>query len=303
MNLKQLEYFVAVAECLNFTKAARRCFISQTAMSLQIQSLEEKVGVPLLIRDKHHVELTAAGKVYLNEVRAILRHADEAAKLARTAAEGFTGKLTIGFIRGYEQSRFSRTLRDFREVYPNISLQLIRENMSTLYNLLEDGACDVAFNLAPYFQEKPHLQHRYLKSFPLMAVLYPGHPLAREKVLTYRDLAGEDFIIMQPKGRPNDEAEEVLLCYNRGGFIPNILYREKEAQMVIFMVSAGLGTAILPEYAVRYFHSAQNLVIVPLKKEDGTAEQMDFEVCWARENQNPAIEKLIQWIDKMEICE
>ena len=67
-----MEYFVAVAECLNFTKAAGRCFISQTAMTLQIRSLEEKIGVPLFIRDKHHVELTAAGKVYLNEARAIL---------------------------------------------------------------------------------------------------------------------------------------------------------------------------------------------------------------------------------------
>jgi len=69
MNLKQMEYFVAAAEQLNFTRAAKKCFISQTAMTLQIQSLEEKIGVPLFVRDKHHVELTAAGKVYLNEAR------------------------------------------------------------------------------------------------------------------------------------------------------------------------------------------------------------------------------------------
>ena len=73
MNLKQMEYFVAAAEQLNFTRAAKKCFISQTAMTLQIQSLEEKIGVPLFVRDKHHVELTAAGKVYLNEARAVLR--------------------------------------------------------------------------------------------------------------------------------------------------------------------------------------------------------------------------------------
>ena len=98
MNLKQMEYFVAAAEQLNFTRAAKKCFISQTAMTLQIRSLEEKIGVPLFVRDKHHVELTAAGKVYLNEARAILVRAEEAAKLARTAAEGVAGELTIGFI-------------------------------------------------------------------------------------------------------------------------------------------------------------------------------------------------------------
>ena len=130
MNLKQMEYFVAAAEQLNFTRAAKKCFISQTAMTLQIRSLEEKIGVPLFVRDKHHVELTAAGKVYLNEARAILVRAEEAAKLARTAAEGVAGELTIGFIRGYEQSRFSETLRSFHEAYPNISIHLLRENMS-----------------------------------------------------------------------------------------------------------------------------------------------------------------------------
>ena len=108
MNLKQMEYFVAAAEQLNFTRAAKKCFISQTAMTLQIQSLEEKIGVPLFVRDKHHVELTAAGKVYLNEARAILVRAEEAAKLARTAAEGVAGELTIGFIRDMSRAVFRR---------------------------------------------------------------------------------------------------------------------------------------------------------------------------------------------------
>ena len=141
MNLKQMEYFVAAAEQLNFTRAAKKCFISQTAMTLQIRSLEEKIGVPLFVRDKHHVELTAAGKVYLNEARAILVRAEEAAKLARTAAEGVAGELTIGFIRGYEQSRFSETLRSFHEAYPNISIHLLRENMSALYQIFVTVPC------------------------------------------------------------------------------------------------------------------------------------------------------------------
>lgn len=303
MNLKQMEYFVAVAECLNFTKAAGRCFISQTAMTLQIRSLEEKIGVPLFIRDKHHVELTAAGKVYLNEARAILARADDAVKLARSAAEGFAGTLSIGFIRGYEQSRFSETLRSFHEAYPNISLHLIRNNMQDLYGLLEDGNCDVAFNLSSYFKSYETLSHRFLRRFPLMAVLYPGHPLADRKKMTYRDLAGEDFIIMQPKGRSNDEAEEVILCYKRGGFVPKIVSREREVQTVLLEVSAGLGVAVLPEYAVRYFGNAKNLVLCPLMKEDGTEEEIDFEVSWRSDNANPAIEKLLQWISSRNLTE
>lgn len=200
MNLKQLEYFVSVAETLNFTRAARKCFISQTAMTQQIRALEESIGVLLFIRDKHHVELTPAGRVFMYEAKAILSRSEEAVKLARSAAEGFSGTISIGFIRGYEQSLFSETVRSFHEAYPNISIRLIRENMSALYSLLEDGECDVAFNLSPYVHNYHELSHRFLKSYPLMAVLYPGHPLTSRKHLSYRDLSGEEFIIMQPKG-------------------------------------------------------------------------------------------------------
>ena len=296
MNLKQLEYFVAVAELLNFTKAAKKCFISQTAMTQQIRSLEEKVGVTLFLRDKHHVELTAAGKVYLNEAKAILLRAEEASKLARSAAEGVSGELTVGFIRGYEQSRFSETLRTFHEVYPNIQLHLIRENMNALYELLEENACDIAFNLSLNTRSYEDLQHHFLKRYPMMAILYPGHSMSGQNHLQYKELAKENFIIMQPQGRSNDEAEEVLICYNRGGFIPNIVSREREVQTVLLEVSAGFGVAILPEYAVRHYWNARNLVIVPLLRDDGSPEQLDFEACWRRENTNPAIGNLIQWM-------
>ena len=231
------------------------------------------------------------------------RRAEEAAKLARTAAEGIAGELTIGFIRGYEQSRFSETLRSFHEAYPNISIHLLRENMSALYELLDNGTCDLAFNLSLYTQNYEDLKHRFLKRFPMMAVLYPGHTLAGESHLMYRDLAREDFIIMQPQGRSNDEAEEVLICYNKGGFIPNIVAREREVQTVLLEVSAGFGVAILPEYAVRHYRNARNLVVVPLLRADGSPEELDFEIAWRQSNPNPAIEKLLQWVETHEYVE
>ena len=218
-------------------------------------------------------------------------------------ADGVAGELTIGFIRGYEQSRFSETLRSFHEAYPNISIHLLRENMSALYELLDNGTCDLAFNLSLYTQNYEDLKHRFLKRFPMMAVLYPGHTLAGESHLMYRDLAREDFIIMQPQGRSNDEAEEVLICYNKGGFIPNIVAREREVQTVLLEVSAGFGVAILPEYAVRHYRNARNLVVVPLLRADGSPEELDFEIAWRQSNPNPAIEKLLQWVETHEYVE
>lgn len=300
MNLKQLEYFVSVAENLNFTKAAGKCYISQTAMTLQIRALEENIGVPLFIRDKHHVELTSAGQVYLEEVREILRRSSEAVRLARSAAEGSSGALCVGFIRGYEQSGFPEFIRRFHESCPNISLSFLRDNMSALYTALEDGSCDVAFNMSPYVQSAPQLRHRFLKSCPIIAVLYPGHPLAERKTLRYRDLKGEDFIIMQPEGRADEEAEEVVICFNRGGFVPRIVHREREVQTLLLMVSAALGITILPEYAVPRFGISASLAPVPLVREDGSAETLNFEVSWKRENTNPALEKLLALVKPKE---
>lgn len=297
MNTNQLEYFIAVAENLNFTQAARQCFISQTAMSLQIQSLEQNLGVQLFHRDKHHVALTSAGEIYLKEARDILFRLDEARKLAHIAQEGLAGSLTIGFIRGYEQSDISTPLRSFHENYPNISIHFIRNNMSSLYEQLELGECDVAFTLLPYSGITPDdLNIHFLRPMPLNIVLYPGHPKANKKACQYYELADENFIIMQPEGRPREETEEALLCLDRGGFIPNIIRWEREIQTILMSVSIGLGIAVIPEYTVQFYKNAPNLRIVPLIKQDGTPETLDFGLCWRKDNKNPALEKFLEWM-------
>lgn len=251
---------------------------------------------PLFIRDKHHVSLTPAGKVYLNEARIILERTNEAAKLAQTAAEGISGTITIGFIRGYEQSRFSETLRSFHSAYPNIFIELIRDNMGNLYSMLENRECDVACNLSPYLRTYPNLDSYFLKAYQMMAVLYPGHPLAGRESLTYSDLVHGNFIIMQPKGQTSEEVEEVALCRERGGFTPHIIHREKEIQTLLLMISAGIGIAILPEYCVRYYVQAKNLRIVRLVTTEDIPETMNFEISWKKDNTNPAVSQLLNWI-------
>lgn len=303
MNLHQLEYFAAVAETLNFTKAAKKCYISQTAISLQIKALEEAVGVPLFYRDKHHVELTTAGKVYLNEVRAILERSHEAIKLAQTAAEGINGSIAIGFIRGYEQSLFSETLRSFHSAYPNISIELIRDNMSSLYRKLEKGECDIVFNLFPYANSFSGFAYHFMKAFPMMAILYPGHRLSARKTLLFSDLLAEEFIVMQPKGTAVDETEEAALCYDRGGFLPNIIHREREVQTILLMVSAGMGVAVLPEYTVRYYRETKNLRIIPLYTANNTPETLDFGAAWRENNTNPAVTQMLDWLRVKKVIE
>lgn len=296
MNLNQLEYFVTVAELLNFTKAAEKCFISQTAMTQQIRALEKNIGVPLFIRDKHHVELTTAGKVYLNEARIILNRSDEAMRLARMASEGVTGEITIGYISGYGQSDFADILRNFRLAYPNIKVNLIKNNMSVLVNLLEQGKCDLIFTISPKKRNNTAIEHQYITSYPVMAVLAQRHALASSVSLSYSDLENENFIMMQPKGRSKVQMEESVLIYERGGYIPKVVEVESDQETLLLMVSVGMGISILPEYITKLYQNEKNIKIIPLSKTDGTAETVDLEMSWIKENNNPAVEQFINVI-------
>ncbi|MBQ9552764.1 MAG: LysR family transcriptional regulator [Clostridia bacterium] len=293
MNLNQLEYFVAVAETLNFTRAAERCYISQTAMTQQIRSLEKSIGVPLFDRDSHHVQLTAAGSAYLNEARAILSRSNEAIRIARLADEGVSGELTLGFISGYGHSDFIPILRRFRQSCPGIQTTLLRGNSSVLTDHLVNQRCDFAFTISPFQRTNPLLEHRHLRRYPVMAVLPAGHKLSRKQAVTYSDLEHCPFIMMQPTDRPKDQMEESLLIYRRGGYLPQIAAIEGEPETLMLMIAAGLGVSVLPEYITRPYENSKELAILPMVRQDGAEETVDFEVCWLSTNTNPALERLL----------
>lgn len=293
MNFNQLEYFVTAANTLNFTKAAEKCFISQTAMTQQIRALEKTIGTPLFIRDKHHVELTIAGKVFLNEASAILSRSNDAMRMARLASEGVSGQITIGYIKGFGQSDFSDILRSFSHTFPNIKLQLIGANSSILREKLEKNECDMLFSLSGSHEEHDNLNHQYIRSYPVMGVLYKEHPLAERNYLQYKDLEHDSFIMMQPANRPKDQMEESMLIYSRGGYLPNVICAEGDPEALLLMISAGMGISLLPEYITRHYADDPHLAIIPLLKEDGTAETLDIEVIWKKENAHPAVLNLV----------
>ena len=294
MNTNQLEYFIALSETLNFTKAAEKCFISQTAMTQQIKSLEKMVGVPLFVRDKHHVELTAAGKVYLNEAKAIISRSNDALRLARLVSEGTSGELTIGYSRGYGKSDLVKPLRRFHKAYPLIKINLFFDNTSILFEALERGDCDIILTTSQKIRDHSGVKYKFLKSYPVLAVLPSDHPLAGSETLTYKDLENEDFIMMEPSNRPKDQMEESILIYERGGYYPNIVGMEGNPETLLLMICIGLGISIMPEYITRPYENDDRIKTIPLIKEDGSAENIDFEVDYLADNMNPAVEHILK---------
>lgn len=295
MNLNQLEYFVCAAHHLNFTKAAKECYISQTAMTQQIQALERTLEVQLFIRDKHHMELTTAGKVYLKEAKAILKRSDEAIRLARMASTGMDGELSVGFISGFGQSDGYELLRGFHEAFPNIKLKFLRNTMSGLMEHLQKGECDIAFTVQPHQRVYENMNRQYIRSYPLYVVMSRNNPLAERKEIECKELKDQSFIIMQPAARSRDEMEEMLWVYQRGGFLPQVVAVEKEPETIMLMAALEMGVSLLPEYIVRPYSRNEELAIVPVMKSDGTAETLNFEMVWSAENANPSVENLLEW--------
>ena len=295
MNLNQLEYFVSAAEHLNCTRAAKQCYISQTAMTQQMQALERALGVQLFLRDKRRIELTPAGTVYLKEARAILKRSDEAMRLARMASTGTDGEITIGFVSGFGQSDCYEILRGFHEAFPNIKIKLYRNTLSGLIDAMHNGDCDVAFAVQPIQKNDENMKHLFLRSYPLFAAMSRNNPLAERTKIECKDLQEEQFIIMQPPGRSRDEMEEMLWIYQRGGFLPQVVAVEQEPETIMLLAALEMGISILPEYIVRPYNQKEELVMLPVMKSDGEAETLNFEMLWTAQNANPSVDILQEW--------
>lgn len=293
MNLNQLKYFISVAELKNFTRAAEQNFITQTAITQQIKQLEKTVGVPLLLRDKHHVELTAAGKSYLRDAKKIIKQSEDALRLARLAQSGVSGQVSIGFVTGSGGGDFSEFLRSFHEALPDVKINLVRENSSVLLDKLVAGECDIAFVISSHVKVKHMLNRKYVATYPIMVVLPASHALASKEKIAYADLEGEDFIMMDPADQPREQMQEALLIYKRAGYVPNITAACGEDETVMLMVSAGLGVALMPQYITHRYVSDASFKILPLVKPDDTLETLGFEALWMPNNTNPVLEHVL----------
>src|ERR1700741_105716 len=188
MELRHLRYFVAVAEELNFTRAAQRLNTAQPSLSQQIQDLEQEVAVPLFIRTKRSVKLTAAGTAFLNEARLTLAQARRAVASARQAARAGESTLVLGFGPAAEIKLFPSTLTSLRASFPTLRLEF--RSMTTLEQreALLHNEIDLAF-LRPPIHE-PSLEAIPVLREQFVAVLPADHPLAGEGPLDFAELAG-----------------------------------------------------------------------------------------------------------------
>lgn len=246
MELRHLRYFVAVAEELNFTRAAARLGIGQPPLSQQIRDLETELGILLFHRVPHGAELTEAGREFLEEARGILSSAERAKEVARRAHRGETGRLALGFTGSAAFNPVvSATIRNFRRSWPQVLLSLEEMNTFRLLEKLVRGDLDAAF-IRPGMQDPEGVRLRRLPPEPTLIALPASHKLAAETELPLTALANEPFVLF-PRGAGLSLYDQIVDSCREAGFEPVIGQSAPQISSVVNLVAADLGVSIVPQ--------------------------------------------------------
>jgi LysR family transcriptional regulator, benzoate and cis,cis-muconate-responsive activator of ben and cat genes len=243
MELRQLRYFVAVAEELHFGHAARRLRIAQPALSRQVQSLERELEVQLLLRNRRRVQITPAGQVFLERSRLLLARAEDAVLAAQRASVGVSGSLNLGFVGSATYDVLPAVLRAFRHSAPQVDLTLSEMTVHAQLEALTEKRIDIGLLRLPARTEG--LVFRTVSNEPLYVALPSSHPLAQHSVLRLAALTGEPFVLYPDHPRPSWTEFVVGLC-QQAGFQPIIVQRTVEIQTTLSLVAAGIGITIVP---------------------------------------------------------
>ncbi|KZC39314.1 MULTISPECIES: LysR family transcriptional regulator [Rhodanobacter] len=246
-DLRQLRYFVAVAEELSFTRAALRLHLSQPPLSQQIQSLEQDLGVRLLERTKRSVALTEPGRVFLEQARQILAKVDEARNQTVAAAAGYTGQLRLAYTVSVSfHPVMPRTLLRFGQIAPDVRLQLNEMYTEPQFAALLAGRIDVGFvRDEPVHPHARDLRFSVIDREPLLLALPAGHPLAGRSRLHLAEVAGDAFV-SQPRELAATLYDRLVKLATQAGFQPTITQHAQQITGLLALVAAGLGLALVP---------------------------------------------------------
>jgi LysR family transcriptional regulator, hca operon transcriptional activator len=291
MELRHLRYFVAVAEEGSLTLAAeRRLHTAQPSLSRQIRDLEYEVGAQLMIRSAHGIELTAAGRAFLDHARLALAQVDAAREAARRAARPAKLSFALGFLTGKEIDWLPEAIRLLRDELPNIDITVSSQYSPDLADALVRGKLDVAFLRREV--RATDLMFKLVATEPFVVVLPSDHRLASQEAINPHDMVGETFIAVSntaPVGR------KVVDDYlRRSGIDIKPDHQADHLAMAMSLVASTRGVALLPAYARNLLPSS--LISRPLQ---GDVPTIDLVVGYSKTNTSPILKLFLSRIDDL----
>lgn len=276
MTLQQILYFQRVARSGSFTKAARACFVSQTAISRQISALEEELHVTLLERDTAHVKLTLAGEYFFQQVNELTARLEEVVTRTQTIAQEQQTHLTLGIPTILEQHAISQLLRQYHSLHPEVQLSTVAGSRHLLVAMDFD------------LPDLEGLDSIILQQVHATWLLPTGHPLAGAEKIAPQQLQGETLILTQEDPRGNTE-ELLRQYYNQLGLKGNPVLHTRTLEELFLLASAGVGIGLLPSSAPKYLRP--DLCSVPI---DGPQWNFSFLLISRRERSRASVRAMFE---------
>jgi len=291
MELRHLRYFVAVADAGSLTVAAEESLhTSQPSLSRQIRDLEDEVGAQLLTRSAHGIELTPAGRAFLDHARLVLAQVEAAGEAARRAAHPVKPSFVMGFLTGHELTWMPEALRILRDELPNVDVVISSQYSPRLADALAKGKVDVAFLRRE--ASAPDLAYELLVREPLVVVLPSDHRLAALKAINVKEIEGETFLTVSDTAPALRAIIDEYL--KRSGIEIKPAHEVDNLAMAMSLIASTRGVALLPAYAQNFL--PWSVTSRPLK---GEAPTIDLVLGYNKANQSPILKLLLSRVEEL----
>lgn len=298
IELRQLRYFVAVAEENHFGRAAARLHMTQPPLSQTIQSLEAILGTSLFLRTRRSVALTPAGTALLPEARRILQQASALPELAHRAASGESGRLSLSFVSTADYSVLPPLLREFRERYPQVQIELREATTDVQLEDLLHARIDAGLLIPPlHDRTNTELDYMTVLSEPLiLAAPQRLKALRGKNAVNLQSVADLPLIIFPRRIAPAFH-DAIVGCFRDAGLTPRIGQEAIQMQTIVGLVSAGMGIALVPQ-------SVSNLKRPGVEYKPLTNKSVTVEtgLAWRRDNQSPVLCAFLELLRKKNKC-
>ena len=296
MELRHLRYFVTVAEELHFGRAAKRLHMAQPPLSQQIRQLEEELGIVLFHRTSHHVALTEAGAVFLNEVRRLLAQLEESCRTVQCVGRGEVGSLRLGFIDSAVYDVLPILLQAYHARFPDVEVVLRQRASWEQIDDIQQQQLDLGIVRPPVPQAS--LETLTIRQEPFVVVLPRGHSLVEQQQIPLAALAREPFVFFSRHIKTQYVTQVLRLC-QQAGFEPRVAQEVYEMQTLVGLVAAGLGVSLVGASTCNLLN--QGVVYRPLQE---SADMAELVLVWRSEDVKETVKAFLDVVHQdVSLCE
>jgi DNA-binding transcriptional LysR family regulator len=244
MTISQIKYFVTVAKCLSFTKAAEQLFISQPALSRHIRNMEEELNIQLFVRTSNGIRLTPAGSSLLIGMSDLYNNYIGMVNKAEKIQKGLDGSLKVGILAQTNVADFMPLIyRYFHEKHPNVDLWFQDGSFDFLVSELYAGRLDIIFTLKFEIEQKESIVYQYVDHSKDYIVMSKYHPLAQKEIITLDDVKDEVFVMISEEDNPESAPLIKAICKEHG-FVPQVHYAKTLSEQILW-IEVGMGVSVL----------------------------------------------------------